>query len=82
MYDDKKIARADADTEHEYNTVYGNHVININDSSISMYKWTLKLISSQELNPMCIGIDASNNERINADFTNPFYGTPFYGALI
>ena len=54
-----------------YNTVYGNHVIDINDSTINVYKWTFKIINTLEGEylPICIGIDASNDKYPNDDFS-------------
>ena len=72
----------DADEQYAdcYSTVYGNHVIDVNDSSIAIYEWTLKLLSSLEMNPICIGIDASNDQVITGDFTNPTHSTHYYGV--
>ena len=57
-----------------YNTAYGNNVININDVSISMYKWRFKVISRPVCEPIRIGIDSSLNseKKIDYDFTDMY----------
>ena len=55
-----------------YDTVYGNNVIDIDDTSIKIYKWTLKISASLGFSPsypMCIGID-SYHESMNDDFSS------------
>ena len=55
------------DKTYEYNTVYGNNVIDVNDTSIAEYKWTFKY---KNLGTVCMyfGIDASQNKMINQEF--------------
>ena len=69
----KKIATRFTIKRNQYNTVYGNHVIDTNDESVSCYKWTFQvrnIRSSIPLYPICIGIDASNDKYINKDFSD------------
>ena len=77
----KKIAWYNDTFGTSYNTVYGNYVIDINDTSIIRYEWTFKIISTLDidLHPMCIGIDSSNNKFINDDFSNFKNNHPYYG---
>ena len=66
-----KEAKSTGLDEFSYNTVYGNDVVDIRDTSITMYKWTFKIISCYNYRmPTCIGLDRSidNHKRINADF--------------
>ena len=63
LHDDNHIA---IDIE-KCNTAYGEIIINDKDTSIGLYEWTfnVKLGSSW----IGIGIDSSNKEKINSDFT-------------
>ena len=52
----------------DFNTIYGNHVINTNDKSIIEYKWTLNYkVGGRDC--IVIGIDSSNDRMPNDDFT-------------
>ena len=55
-------------TEIVPNTAYGNVRVDGNNSDISVYIWTLKIISNAY--SVCIGIDASNKMYPDHDFTN------------
>ena len=54
-----------------YQTVYGNNVIDINDTSIGGYKWTFKItrVDANVKEPLLIGIDASRDRKKNLAFT-------------
>ena len=73
LNEDKSIATTIMTDNDEwkdiYNTVYGNTVINLYDTSIAKYKWTLNIKErDSEYLGMIIGIDSSNNKWINDAF--------------
>lgn len=58
-----------------YHTAYGNHTIDLADTSIIAYQWTFQIrdIPFKNLSPICIGIDASSDKYISHDFTAAYY---------
>ena len=62
-----------------YNTVYGNNVVDVNDTSIRCYKWRFKIYGE----PFILGIDSSTNvdKLINWDFANPYENKADYYSI-
>ena len=58
------IGNNKTDYSHSYNTVYGNNVIDMNDTSIIEYKWTFEYSNIAPFGTY-FGIDSSNNKWIN-----------------
>ena len=53
-----------------WNTVYGNKIIDTNNTFITRYKWTFKVLNFEDKNGYFIGIDASMKQHTNGDFTS------------
>ena len=69
-------------------TVYGNSIIDVNDTSINEYLWRFNILSqSDDPCGFYIGIDSSNKKHINTDFSwiatnsSPYYAFSATGPL-
>ncbi len=51
------------------NTVYGNSIIDYNDTSISKYIWSFRYINKSHYG-IVFGIDFSNNQHINSEIND------------
>ena len=62
------------ETTNFSNTVYGNNVIDYTDTSITEYIWRIKVLKVDPHRhhysiPFCIGLDSSDNQYINEDYS-------------
>ena len=80
---DCKIAKRLRRGNGKYNTVYGNNVIDINDSSIKCYQWTFEIIAitCYPFVAIAIGIDASGNKYHSNDFADRYINKNYFYSV-
>ena len=52
------------------NTIYGQQIVDPSKKEIRRYKWTLQLLAFKGMNGFYFGIDSSDKEFLNGDYTS------------